>query len=65
MASDRVTDVNGAARDGPGSGVELGTGVGGLKHIPIWVDEIAHPQAIVRTMHHMTSLQPKRTVGIP
>lgn len=54
--SDRVADVNGPARDGAGGSMELGAWVSGLEHVPIRVDEVAHPHAVVGTVHHVTPL---------
>lgn len=65
VAPNAVADIDGSARDCPRSGVELCAGVGGLEHVPVRVDEVAHPQAIVRTVHHVTPLQPIRPVRIP
>ena len=43
VLSDRVTNVDGSARDGSGGSVELGTGVGGLEHVPVRLNKVAHP----------------------
>lgn len=43
MAADGVADVDGAAGDGAGGGVEVGAGVSGLEHVPIGLNEVAHP----------------------
>lgn len=56
VLSDKVTNINRATRDGSRGGMEGGARVGGLKHIPIRVDEVAHPQAIVGTMNHVATL---------
>ena len=53
---DWVADVNGSAGDGSRGGMELGTWVGGLEHVPVWVYEVAHPQAVVGTVDHVTTL---------
>lgn len=64
MLSDKITDIDRATGDSSRGGVESRTRVGGLEHIPVRVDEVAHPQAVVGAMHHVASLQPKRTVWI-
>ena len=53
---DVVADIYWSPGDSPWSGVELSTWVGGLKHVPVGVYEVAHPQAVVGTMHHVTPL---------
>lgn len=44
--------------------MKRGAGVGRLEHVPVRVYEIAHPQTVVGTVHHVAPLQPKRTVWI-
>lgn len=61
---DLVAYVDRSARDGAGSGVEQSARVRGLEHVPVRVDEVAHPQAVVRAMHHVTPLEPKRAVRV-
>ena len=51
-----VTYVNRPTRHGPRGSMESSTRVCGLEHVPIWVDEVPHPQAVVGTMHHVTPL---------
>lgn len=61
---DLVTNVDGAAGDGPRRGVELRARVSRLEHVPVGVDEIAHPQAVVGAVHHVTPLQPEVVVRV-
>lgn len=65
MLSHRVTDINRTTRDGPGCGMECSTRVCGLEHVPIWLNEVAHPKTVVRAVNHMAALEPKGAVGIP
>lgn len=58
VAADGVADVDGAAGDGAGGGVERRAGVGGLEHVPVGVDELAHPKRVVGAVNHVASLQP-------
>ena len=44
--------------------MEFGTRVSGLEHVPIWLNEVPHPQAVVGTVHHVTPLEPVRTIWI-
>jgi hypothetical protein len=60
----RVADVDGPAGDGAGRGVEGGAGVRGLEHVPVRVDEVAHPQRVVGAVHHVAPLQPEGAVGV-
>jgi len=60
----RVTDIDRTTGDRPRGSVELSTRVGGLEHVPVRVYEVAHPQAVVGTMHHVTPLQPVCAVDI-
>lgn len=64
MAAERVAHVDGSAADGPRSRVEFGAGVVGLEHVPIRLHELAHPQAVVRVIDHVRSLQPVDPHGI-
>ncbi|BAS70609.1 Os01g0170051 [Oryza sativa Japonica Group] len=64
VAPHGVADVDGAAGDGAGGGVEGGAGVGGLEHVPVRVDEGAHPQRVVGAVHHVAALQPEGAVGV-
>jgi hypothetical protein len=59
-----VTYINRATRNCPRCGMESSAWVSRLEHVPIWVYEVAHPQAIVSTVHHVTSLEPKCAIGI-
>lgn len=62
--SDRVTDIDRTTGDGARGSMEGGARVSGLEHIPIRMDEVAHPQTVVCAVHHVASLQPKCTVWI-
>lgn len=64
VLSNTIRNVNGAAGDGSGGSVELGARVSGLEHVPVRVNEISHPQAVVGTMHHVTPLEPIGSVHI-
>lgn len=64
MFPNRVTNIDGTTRDGPGRSVKRSAGVSRLEHIPVRVYEIPHPQTVVRTVHHVTPLQPKRPVWV-
>jgi len=65
VISNTITNVNGSTRDGSRSSMELSTWVSRLKHVPIRVNKISHPQAVVGTMHHVTPLEPVRSIWIP
>lgn len=65
MITDGVADVDGPTRDGAGGGVEMSAGVGGLEHVPVGVDEVGHPEAVVGAVHHVASLQPECPVRVP
>lgn len=56
VLSDAIANVNGSTGDGSRGRMELGTRVSGLEHVPIRVNEIPHPQAVVGTVHHVTPL---------
>lgn len=64
VVADGVADVDGTAGDGAGGGVEGSARVGGLEHVPVRVDEVSHPQAVVGTVDHVASLQPERPVRV-
>ena len=64
MLPDGVTDIDWSTGDSPGSSKELSTRVSRLEHVPIWVDEVAHPQAVVGTVHHVTTLEPECAIGV-
>ena len=59
-----ITDINWATRDCPRGSMELSTKVSRMEHVPIRVDKVAHPQTVVGTMHHVTTLKPKCAIGI-
>lgn len=44
--------------------MELRAWVSGLEHVPVGVDKIAHPKAVVSTVHHVAALEPECAVGI-
>ena len=58
MAADRIAEIHRSTADGPGCGVVPGAAVIGLKHVPIWLYHLAHPEAVVGTVDHMNTLQP-------
>lgn len=62
---DRVANVDGSARDGSGRGVKSGARVSRLEHVPVRVDEVPHPQAVVCAMHHVAALEPEGPVQVP
>lgn len=64
VAPDRITYINRSARNGTRSGMEFGARMIRLEHIPIRVDKVSHPQAVVGAVHHVTPLQPIRAVWI-
>lgn len=43
VLSDTIGNVNRTAGNCPRSSMELGTRVSRLEHVPIWVNEVAHP----------------------
>lgn len=43
VLADGITDINRPAGDGSRGGMKLSTRVRGLEHIPVRVDEVAHP----------------------
>jgi hypothetical protein len=59
-----VTYINRATRNSARCSVESSTWVSRLEHVPIWMYEVAHPQAVVGTVHHVTTLEPKCAIGI-
>lgn len=52
----RVTHVNGSTANGSRSGMEFRAQMVRLKHVPIGMDDLAHPHAVVGTVNHMNSL---------
>jgi hypothetical protein len=38
--------------------------VRGLEHVPVRVDEAAHPERVVGAVHHVAALQPEGAVGV-
>lgn len=56
MATNRVAHINRTTTDGPGSSVELCGAMIRLKHVPVWLYDLTHPQAVVCTVDHVDAL---------